>query len=110
MQVVENGQARARYGCIVSFENADGRTLVLHRIGPTRTALRRACEDALELDETFRVVSFSTPQTVYRDLQGTRPGTMNEEHDPLSGRAVTPEALMLGNAGIPGMLHPRLKR
>lgn len=70
--LLENSRERAEYGCIVSFENADGKRLVLHAKGAPRQALNLLCDRALDLDPSFRVVGYSTPETVYQDLLGRR--------------------------------------
>lgn len=104
---VVTGRDRAKYGCMVSFENADGETLVLHRLGAPRAALEIACDDALALDPTFRVTSYSTPQTIYADLQGREAFASGQGFDTAP---MLPEAQALGRAGRRTMLHPRLKR
>lgn len=96
------GPERARYGAIVSFENSVGETLVLHRKGPVRQALLEACEAAQGLDETFLVVCISTPESVYTDLQGSRPDTMGRFGYPL-----LPERMNLPG-DLTRLLHPRL--
>lgn len=66
------GSQRRMYGCIVSFESPDGQTLTLHVPGPPREAVRAALRAAQLRDPYLLVRSVSTPETVYRDLQGTR--------------------------------------
>ncbi len=105
----DSGQQKAVYGVIVSFENADRKTLVLHRVGVTTKALRHACDDALRLDPTFRVVSVSTPTSIYTDMQGARmQGKQKSAHVGTNDHTNTPESQMLGRAGLAEMLHPRL--
>lgn len=103
---IVTGRHRAQYGCLVTFENAGERVLTLHWVGPPLTALREACVDALALDPTFRVTAYSTPQTIWQDLQG-REGSHVAGHE---SAIQLPEAKMLSRAGMNGMLHPRLVR
>jgi hypothetical protein len=100
-QLIERARDREEYGCIVSSENADGKTLVIHRVGASRVALKAACEIAGELDETFRIVSYSTPNTIYADLRGRK----------IQEGFTTPmsvECTVATGAGLRRMLHPRL--
>lgn len=84
------------YGAIVSFENAEARTLVLHRTGRVRDVIHETYRIATGLDQTFRIVSISTPNTVYADLQGMR-------HEQ-TGRVMVPEVTIAPKR----MVHPRL--
>lgn len=93
------GRDRDAWGCIVSFENSDGKTLSLHRTG--RDALARCCDAALALDETFRVISVSTPETIYTDLVG-RLG------HPLTNAVALPEHPRLARIRRMSMIHPRI--
>ncbi len=67
-----NGMEAARFGSIVTFENAAGERLVLHETGAVKPSIQVCIDHALTLDETFKVVCVSTPTYVYRDLQGDR--------------------------------------
>lgn len=98
---------RALYGAIVSFENADEKTLTIHRQGPPEKVVLAACEIALRLDPSFRVVSYSTPQTIFADLDGARMHRVHLNFDTPSNR---PEELILSRLGLSSMLHPRLRR
>ncbi len=93
-------RVQKKYGLIVTFENPAGQTLTLHREGPPKEALRQAIAIALAKDETYRVASVSSPETIYRDLQGSR-GT-----DSTKGLLNFPELSKVPFA----MLHPRLQR
>lgn len=95
------GRHRAEYGVLVAFENAAGQVLTLHRVGPPMVALRQACIDSLSLDPSFRVTAYSTPQTIWQDLQGR--GATDQA-------VVLPEAQALSRIGMNAMLHPRLVR
>jgi hypothetical protein len=91
-----NGEQRALYGAVVCFENAHGATYSIHRpCAGVDTAVKEACEMALKLDGTFRVVCISTPSSVYSDLKGRRDTHLIEDH-------------ALSRAGMRWMLHPRL--
>lgn len=98
--LVMGSPERALYGCIVTFENENGDTLTMHRTGGPEKGLREACAIALSKDETYRVVSYSTPTTVYGDLRGR---AVNVEQAPPSV-----EAVMLSRLGLLPLLHPRL--
>jgi hypothetical protein len=102
-----SGQQRARDGCVLSFENAAGKRLVLHREGSPLQVIGPMCDDALRLDPSFRVVAYSTPSTVYTDLVGgrMRRDSRNEEFEQEQS---LPEKMMLQRAHRPEMLHERL--
>ncbi len=88
-----SGRDRQAYGCLLSFEADDGSTLTLHRTGPRRTAIRTAVAIALAQDESYRVVAFSTPETIYTDLTGGRV-------DGKRGPVALPEVFALGFAVV----------
>lgn len=67
-----SGDTRARFGCLTTWEADDGKTLTLHRTGPTQKALREAAVIALTRDESYRLVAYSTPETIFTDLDGGR--------------------------------------
>jgi hypothetical protein len=95
-----NGRERAEFGATLTFENADEKTLTLAYTGiAPRVAVVRACEVALDLDETFRVVSISTPSTIHGDLYG---------REIRHGRANLQEGATLKAAGWGFMLHDRI--
>lgn len=94
------GRDQVEWGCIVTVKNADGKTLSLHHTG--RHALDECLDDALILDPTFRVVSVSTPVTIYNDLEGRMP-------HPHTGAIPIPEAQKLGRSGRLDLLHPDLR-
>src|SRR4051812_14052166 len=66
--LLRNARERALWGCVTTWQNADARTLCMYRSGPPRRGLLSAIEAVMSLDLTFRLVSYSTPETVYRDL------------------------------------------
>jgi hypothetical protein len=100
-QVLKGGAERAEYGCIVTFERDDGLRLTIHRQGPPMKGLRQACAIALAQDESYRIISYSTPQTIMTDLNGRKPTAGASTFDSV-------EALVASQAGMRAMLHPRL--
>lgn len=99
-----NSWERKRYGCIVTFENADGKRLVLHREGSPRMAAVACCDAALLLDGTFRIITVSTPETIHTDLKGYR---LSKEGK--TGFAPVPETQLLRGRAL-ALIHPRLKQ
>lgn len=96
----------AEYGCTVTFENEAGQTLVLHRVGPPSRALAALCDEALALDPTFRLVSYSTPDTILSDVRGR----YTADQRSAAGRSqFTPEGGVLSRIGRLPLLHPRLR-
>lgn len=99
------GSSAAAFGCIASFENADGLVMSRHLTGAPLSALRMLCDHAVSIDPTYRLVGYSTPNGILTDLRGR-----GVKHDK-TGRAVkwpTPESNVLSRAGLAHMLHPRL--
>lgn len=96
------GWQRSAFGCIVTaHEQETGRTDTLHEKGLPLSALRSIC-DRLDLREgSWRIVSVSTPETIFRDLQGTR---RHEGRDLLQ----LPEQAMLARIGRRDLLAPSL--
>lgn len=92
---------RAEYGAIVTFQTASGTRFSLHRRGLPLTALRVAIDDALWFDDTARVATICTPDTIYVDVRG-RP----IRH----GRAQSVESAMLGRIGRRDLLVPEHRR
>src|SRR4051812_16350582 len=93
-----NGRISAEYGCTVTFESDGGERLTLSRVGAPERVLGELCDEALQIDETLRVICYSSPATITADVTG--PPTRN-------GRAR--EATVLGMIGRLEMLHPRLR-
>lgn len=98
--LVSGGRQREASGFIVTVKNADGKTLSLHRTG--RGALSRCLDDALILDPTFRVLSISTPESIYNDLQG-------RASHPRTHEVQLPEPSQLGRIQRMEMLHAELR-
>lgn len=94
-----SGWQREHYGCVVTFKNATGELLTLHRTG--KNSIAATCALAVSADETFRVVCISTPGSIYSDLLGRSPG----KKEKVNGL----EAGVLGQLGLRHMLHPSLR-
>ena len=92
---------RAEYGCTLTFENDNGQRLVVVRKGPPMAGFRQACAIALSHDETFRVISYSTPETIFRDLTGRMVMDGNTT-------VMLPELQLAARYGLRHMLHRRL--
>lgn len=114
-----SGRQRAEYGCITTWETPDGRTLTVHRTGATGKALATCVALALAEDESYRLISYSTPATINTDLQG---GRVDREKDSSATRDLVsatyakripvplPELAALARIGRRDLLHPRLER
>jgi hypothetical protein len=100
-----SGQARDEYGCIMTFEAADGARLTLHRTGSARESVRALCEIALERDPSYRLLSYSTPETIYGDMRGARADVVGSQGK--TQRSTRPEAQALGRVGLIDLLHAR---
>lgn len=99
------GSSAAAFGCIASFENADGLVMSRHLTGPPVSALRLLCDHAASIDPTYRLVGYSTPNGTLTDLRGR--GVRRDK----SGRQTkwpSVESNVLSRAGRGHMLHPRL--
>ena len=103
-----SGQESKRYGAIVTFENAAGRVLILHRAGGVRDAIDETFRVATALDPTFRVVSVSNPTTLYTDLQGARNPNTDGKHERGGQTPSIPELFLCGGKRR-YMVHPRLR-
>lgn len=94
------GRDTTAWGCIVTVKNDQGQTLSLHRTG--REALNECLDIAVQLDPSFKVLSISTPMTIFNDLE------MRQPH-PRTGAIQPPEQQKLGRVGRLAMLHPSLR-
>lgn len=93
-----NAQDRAAYGVIVTArEQTSDQRIVLHRSG--RDGLQQVCDVLDALVGDWRVLTVSTPATIYRDLQGTRAREWGAETQ-------TPEPSVLGKVGRLDLLDP----
>lgn len=89
-----------RYGAIVTLENQDSEILVIHHSGRIQRAVERAYAEATSVDPTFRIISVSTPTSIFEDLQGAR----RDANGRFGAMALYPEQ----RYGT--MLHERLRR
>lgn len=94
--LLRNARDRAKHGCVTTWQNADGRTLSLYREGSPRKGIASAINTALALDPSFRLVSYSTPETVYRDLVADR----------RTAHGRSPESIALSQVRRLDLLHP----
>ena len=115
--VLKNARDRAKFGCTTTWENQDGQRLVLASEGKPREVLRRHADDALALDPSFRLVCYSTPQTIFTDLAGARlprwTSGGSSRTDPDNGKwtpPIMPEVVALGAIGLRHLAHPRIVR
>lgn len=113
-------QTRAQDGCIVTFALQNGETRVEHftRLVRTRGARRKVSfegaptteQAAARADELgAKIVSISTPETILRDLRGTRaqltvnrtgrPGSRDGMQQTVGQSIHLPENSMLGKIG-----------
>ena len=100
--VINGPHQREKFGIIVTFENADGDRMSVHRPGPPETVLRQIVTDVLEFDPTFLILSISTPQSIYTDIAGKLRS--------LTYRGNPPERRLVAVAGLPReLLHKSLR-
>lgn len=99
------GEERAKEGCLTTWENSEGKTLTLHRVGVN--ALREACAIAMSRDETYRLVAYSSPQSIYSDLIGIRTRTHTKSGQRLAHQS--PEVHMMSRIGLLDLVHQRLR-
>jgi hypothetical protein len=75
----------------------------MHRQGPPREVVAAMCDTAIGWDDSYRVVAVSSPESIYRDLQGSR----EKYGDGRASHAISyPETQ--GHTVPRAMLHPRL--
>ena len=97
-QLNVNSYHRAVDGVTVTArEQATDERIVLHRTGSD--ALRQVCDVLDEREGDWRVLTISTPTTIYRDLQGTRYRAWGDSTQ-------CPEPHMLGIIGRKDLLDP----
>ncbi len=106
-EIPMSGQDRAKAGCVLTFENALGRRLVLHRSGAPGKTVGPMCDEALAYDPTFRLICYSSPATVYTDIIGGRASYQNADGYEEQMVALA-EKSILRRVGRYEMLHPRL--
>lgn len=106
----DSGAKRAEFDCICTFENDRGQGLVLHRTGAPTKIVPAILDEVVALDPSFRLVCYSTPATIYTDLQGHRYADQRPAYgDDRVTRTHTPESQILGRVKRLDMLHPRLR-
>lgn len=101
-----NGTQRKEAGCTCTFEAADGKRITMHRFGSPTGGVRDMCETALAADPTYRLISYSTPESIHSDITGARADGQGPENT--TARRALPEQLILGRIRMLHMLHPRL--
>lgn len=110
VQVFEtNGAERARYGVIVTArEQQTGRVKTMHQIGAPTGAIHEVVETLDSMEGDWKVVSISTPASIYRDLQGGRSVRADDqyEHRPHLSDPRTTEVSMLSRLGRLDLLEP----
>lgn len=99
-----SGQEKAQYGCVTTWENAEGQLLSVHRTGPPLAVLREIAADVQAVDASFRLVSYSTPETLMRDLDGNRRTVRGRNNQLLLA-----EQNLLSRIGLAHLTHPRLR-
>jgi hypothetical protein len=93
------GDHREAWGITATFKSeTSGEILTLHRTG--KHALSEACDAALSVDPAHRLFCISTPETIYQDLKMPKINPQNH-------RPSCREAIYLGKAKRPEMLHSR---
>lgn len=103
------GDRRREEGCIVCFEPlAGGEPLMIHVHGSPTKELGRAIDHALSVDPSYRMVSYSTPATIYADMTGARADRTSGDRSQTQ-RTQLPETLILSRLGRIDVLHPRLR-
>jgi hypothetical protein len=96
---------RAVYGATVTARASSGETITLVRTGMTALEAMRSIAAVLDaLDDDFRVVSVSTPNSIERDLFANRLALDGDS----AGYAIMPEIMMLGRIGRTDLLHTSL--
>lgn len=99
------GYMQQKFGFTTTWENADGKTLTVHRVGRIREQLVGVIDVVLKLDPSFRLVCYSTPDTILTDIEGRQ---LRRERDgrPIAG----PESIVVGAVKRMDLLHPRFDR
>lgn len=99
-----SGQEKAMYGITTTWENGNGCLLTVHRRGQPLAVLREIASDVIAVDPTYRLVSYSTPETILRDLDGNRRTTKGRNNQLLLA-----EQNLLSRIGLAHLTHPRLR-
>lgn len=105
-----NGDHSRRYGATVTFERQeDGELLTRAKLNtPATQAVADLCDEVEWLSGTWKVVSISTPQSIWTDLQGTRDRTRTPggSHSDAGHYTQFPEAMLLSRIGRPELWKP----
>lgn len=104
-----NGEDRVRYGFITTWENEDGARHTFHRTGPIFSTLLALCDYVTALDPSLRLISYSTPNTIFSDLSGTARADRVSRNGKRQVHAL-PEMTLLARIGREELLHPSLAR
>lgn len=102
-----SGPKRAVCGIIATLRNmTDGRMKSMHETGPFVTSVSKIAATCDALGPEWRIVSLSSPTSIFRDLQGTRnqrigDGTRQASYDPR-----TAECKLLGKIKRLDLLAP----
>jgi hypothetical protein len=84
------GEDRKAYGAIFSLRHAEtGETTAVHLVGARIDCARRIAALIDATGEAWRVVCVSTPESIYRDLQGSRNLPAGLRIHPASGREIS---------------------
>ena len=100
-----SGDQRSEYGVTITFQADNGDKLSLHGRCPVLQMVRALCAIALAKDESYRVVSCSTPASIFTDLQGSR-----RPADVKGTQGNLPEQRLLAGAGLSPLLHESVAR
>lgn len=96
---------RDRLGCIVTVENmATGQKVTWHIEGLRGDAVRNAADRIDALGPDWKVVSYSSPQTILSDLRSA-PMNGDARHP---GRPAMPEPMLFSRVARADVVHPRL--
>jgi hypothetical protein len=104
-----SGSERQRDGILVTLrEQTSGHLKTVHETGPTREALERVCDYTESLEGDWKIVSVSTPGSIFRDLQGRRGQHEDARHEKNGGFSDprTTEWNSLGRIGRLYLLQP----
>lgn len=97
---------RDKDGFVTTWENQAGELLTVHRKGRPTATLAEVADAVTARDPSFRLVCYSTPDTILRDLAGGN--RISFEH-PTTKVLHLPERNVLSRIGRADLLHPRLR-
>jgi hypothetical protein len=97
---------RSVYGATVTARASSGETITLARVGMTAVQALREIATVLDaLDDDFRIVSISTPNSIERDLFASRIALGGDNVGTLEP---SPEKVALAKIGRSELLHSSL--